>query len=197
MRSRVILQKTTTRYTPMPSPIANPIREAIVQRHQKGESLRSISDELNLSYETVKNVWQHWSKTGRIEPNYQQAKRRGTRQFQTLYEQAIQLKRDHPRWGAQLIQLELDSLSEARLPSIRTLQRWFREAGVSRSAAIQQQRVKTVQRGQMVHQVWAVDAKEAIRLQDGSWASWLVITEEASGAILTTSVFPPAELDTN
>ena len=81
----------------MPSPIANPIREAIVQRHQKGESLRSISDELNLSYETVKNVWQHWSKTGRIEPNYQQAKRRGTRQFQTLYEQAIQLKRDHPR----------------------------------------------------------------------------------------------------
>ena len=197
MRCRGILQKTTTRYTPMPSPIANPIREAIVQRHQKGESLRSISDELNLSYETVKNVWQHWSKTGRIEPNYQQAKTRGTRQFQVRYEQAIQLKRDHPRWGAQLIQLELDSLSEARLPSIRTLQRWFREAGVSRSATIHQQRVKTVQRGQTVHQVWAVDAKEAIQLQDGSWASWLVITEEASGAILTTSVFPPAELDTN
>ena len=34
-----------------------------------------------------------------------------------------------------------------------------------------------------------MDAKEAIQLQDGSWASWLVITEEASGAILTTSVF--------
>ena len=197
MRCRVILQETTTRYTPMPSPIANPIREAIVQRHQKGESLRSISDELSLSYETVKNLWQYWLKTGRIEPNYQQAKRRGTRQFQTIYEQAIQLKRNHPRWGAQLIQMELQTMSKAHLPSIRTLQRWFREAGVSRSTSIQQQRVKTVHRGQMVHQVWAVDAKEAIRLQDGSWASWLVITDEASGAILTTSVFPPAELDTN
>jgi transposase len=192
MRCRVILQKTTTRYTPMPSPIANPIREAIIQRHQKGESLRSISDEMNLSYETVKNLWQHWLKTGRIEPNYEQAKRRGTRQFQALCEQAIQLKRDHPRWGAQLIQMELQIESETRLPSIRTLQRWFREAGVNRSANIQQQRVKTVQRGQRVHQVWAVDAKEAIRLQDGSWASWLVITDEASGAILTTRVFPPA-----
>src|SRR5215207_867550 len=127
MRCRDILQKTTTRYTHMPSPIANPIREAIVQRRQRGESLRNISRELKLSYETVKHLWQHWLKTGRIEPNYQQAKTRGTRQFQTIYEQAIQLKREHPRWGAQLIQLELQSLREARLPSVRTLQRWFRE----------------------------------------------------------------------
>src|SRR5437763_12226724 len=91
MRYRVILQKTTTRYTHMPSPIANPIREAIVQRHQRGESLRSISDVLNLSYETVKHLWQHWLKTGRIEPNYQQAKTHGTRQFQAIYEQAVQV----------------------------------------------------------------------------------------------------------
>jgi len=181
----------------MPSPIANSIRETIVERRQKGESLWSISSELKLSYETVKHLWQHWLKTGRIEPNYQQAKRRGTRQFQEIYEQAIQMKREHPRWGAQLIRLELENLSDTRLPSVRTLQRWFREAGVSRSASIQQQRVKSVQRGQTVHQVWAVDAKEAIWLQDGSWASWLIITDEASGALLTTSVFPPAELDTN
>lgn len=181
----------------MPSPIANSIRETIVQRRQKGESLRSISSELKLSYDTVKHLWQHWLKTGQIAPNYQQAKRRGTRQFQDIYDRAIQMKREHARWGAQLIRLELENLSNTRLPSIRTLQRWFREAGVNRSASIQQQRVKTIQRGQVVHQVWAVDAKEAIRLQDGSWASWLVITDEASGAILTTSVFPPAELDTN
>jgi len=78
---------------------------------------------------------------------------------------------------------------------VRTIQRWFREAGVNRSANIQQQRVKTVQRGQQVHEVWAVDAKEAMHLEDGSWASWLVITDEASGAVLTTHVFPPTELD--
>jgi len=179
----------------MPSPIANSIRETIVKRRQKGESLRSISEELKLSYDTVKHLWHHWLKTGQIAPNYQQAKQRGTRQFQAVYEPAIQMKRDHPRWGAQLIQLELETCGNTHLPSVRTLQRWFREAGVSRTASIQQQRVKSIQRGQIVHQVWAVDAKEAIRLQDGSWASWLVITDEASGAILTTSVFPPEELD--
>jgi len=195
MRCRVILQETTRRYTPMPGPIENQIREAIVQRHQGGETLRSISEELKLSYETVKHLWQHWLKTGHIEPSYERARVRGTRHYQAIYEQAIQLKRDHPRWGAQLIQVELQKAGIKALPSVRTIQRWFREAGVNRSTTIQQQRIKTVQRGQQVHEVWAVDAKEAMRLEDGSWASWLVITDEASGAILTTHVFPPTELD--
>lgn len=179
----------------MPGPIENHIRETIVRRHQGGESLRSISAELKLSYETVKHLWQHWLKSGHIEPSYERAKVRGTRQYQAIYDQVIQLKRDHPRWGAQLIQLELQKAAMKPLPSVRTIQRWFREAGVNRSANVQQQRVKTVQRGQHVHEVWAVDAKEAIRLKDGSWASWLVISDEASGAVLTTHVFPPAELD--
>lgn len=179
----------------MPGPIENQIRETIVRRHQSGETLRSISEELKLSYETVKHLWQHWLKTGHIEPNYERAKIRGTRQFQAIYGQVIQLKRDHPRWGAQLIQVELQKAGITALPSVRTIQRWFREAGVNRSTSIQQQRIKTVQRGQQVHEVWAVDAKEAIRLADGSWASWLVMTDEASGAVLTTHVFPPPELD--
>jgi hypothetical protein len=36
--------------------------------------------------------------------------------------------------------------------------------------------------------VWAVDAKEQIRLADGTWGSWLVVSDEASGAILSTAV---------
>ena len=179
----------------MPGPIENQIREAIVRRHQNGETLRSISDELKLSYETVKHLWQHWLKTGHIEPNYERAKIRGTRQYRAIYEQVIELKREHPRWGAQLIRMELEKAALKPLPNVRTIQRWFREAGVNRSASVQQQRVKTVQRGQRVHEVWAVDAKEAIHLKDGSWASWLVISDEASGAVLTTQVFPPKELD--
>lgn len=194
MRCRGILQETTRRYTPMPGPIENQIREIIIQRHEDGETLRSISEELNLSYETVKHLWQHWRKTGHIEPSYERAKERGTRQYQAIYEQVIQLKREHPRWGAALIRVELQKAGFKPLPSVRTMQRWFREAGVNRAANVQQ-RVKTIQRGQQVHAVWAVDAKEMMRLKDGSWASWLVITDEASGALLTTHVFPPAKLD--
>jgi len=181
----------------MPGPIENQIREAIVRRHQKGETLRSISEELQLSYETVKHLWQHWLKTGHIEPSYERAKIRGTRLYSEVYEQVVQLKREHPRWGAALIQVELQRNGFKPLPSVRTIQRWFREAGVNRSGNVRQQRVKTIQRGQQVHEIWAVDAKEAMRLRDGSWASWLVITDEASGAVLTEHVFPPEELDEN
>lgn len=40
-----------------------------------------------------------------------------------------------------------------------------------------------------MHEVWAVDAKERMQLQDGSWASWLTITDESSGAILYCVAF--------
>jgi hypothetical protein len=39
------------------------------------------------------------------------------------------------------------------------------------------------------HEVWQMDAVECLRLQDGSGASWLRISDECSGAILATDVF--------
>lgn len=179
----------------MPAPIENAIRSEIIQRHQKGETLRDISEELKLSYHTVKKLWQQWHKRGKIEPNYEQAKRKGTRQFGGLYAPAIALKTSHPRWGAPLILLELQqTIPSQTYPTARTLQRWFRQAGINRAAAVKQSRTKFVQRGQAVHQVWAVDAKEQIPLGDGSQVSWLTVSDEASGAILHSEVFPPEEM---
>lgn len=179
----------------MAVPIDNARRSEIVRRHQRGETLRSISDELKLSYETVKKLWQHWQKTGQIEPNYGRAKQRGTRRFGGLYDEAIALKTAHPRWGAPLILLELRAtIACPTYPSVRTLQRWFCRAGVNRTAGDKQRRGTGVKRGQVVHQVWAVDAKEQIPLGDGSEVSWLTVSDEASGAILYTDVFPPGEV---
>lgn len=179
----------------MPAPIENARRIEIVQRHEQGESLRSISDEMGMSYETVKHLWQHWRREGRIEPNYEQSRRRGTRRYGKVYEAAVEMKRAHRRWGAPLIRLKLADDGLSPVPSVRTLQRWFREAQVSRKVSQRQAREPRVQRGQKVHQVWAVDAKEQMQLADGSWASWLVVSDEASGAVLNTEVFPPADLD--
>lgn len=180
----------------MPAPIENAIRSEIVQRHQRGETLRSISEELSISYETVKNLWQHWQKTGKVEPNYERAKHKGTRQFGMLYAEAIALKTAHPRWGAQLILLELQKTQPASsYPTPRTLQRWFCHEGVNRGTAVRQKREKFVKRGQEPHQVWAVDAKEQIPLADGPRVSWLTVSDEASGAVLHTEVFPPREMD--
>jgi hypothetical protein len=71
----------------MSAPIENSKREAIVKRHEAGESLRSIS-------ETVKAIWQHWCKHGQIEPKYEQA-RCGEREYTVWC-----TKQDHRRWGA-------------------------------------------------------------------------------------------------
>ena len=106
----------------------------------------------------------------------------------------LRLKRKHPKWGAPLIRLKLEEEIDDP-PSVRTLQRWFREAGVGQSPKVKQSQVKYVKRGSEVHQVWAVDAKERMRLADGTSACWLVVTDEASGAILEARVFPPLALD--
>ena len=46
-----------------------------------------------------------------------------------------------------------------------------------------------------MHEVWEMDAKERMRLLDGSGASTLAVTDEASGALLAAVVFPPVSLD--
>ena len=178
----------------MPAAIAIEIRREILERHQGGDSLKTISQDLNMSYETVRKIWRHWRKYGKLTANYEQAKKRGTRRYQAVYEAALEMKREHPKWGAQLIQLKLDETHED-IPSVRTLQRWFRQAGISRSPKTQQKRSDYVKRGQEAHQVWAVDAKERMKLADGSSACWLVVTDEASGAILGAKGFPPVALD--
>lgn len=180
----------------MPAPLAIEIRREIVKRHQEGETLKAVSEEMMLSYETVRKIWRHWRKFGKLSANYEQAKKRGTRRYTHVYEEAVEMKRCHPRWGAHLILLKLEEVYE-ELPSVRTLQRWFRQAGVSRSPKSSRIRSEYVKRGQEVHEVWAVDAKERMQLADGSSACWLVVTDEASGAILRAESFPPLELDKN
>lgn len=182
----------------MPAPLPVETRRQIVERREGGETLRTISETMNLSYDTVKKICQHWRKHQKLTPNYEQARQTGTRKYQTVYGVAIDLKRSHPRWGGTLIRIQLqEQFPDLKLPSVRTLQRWFRSEGIVRSPKIQQSRGLRVQRGQKVHQVWAVDAKERMRLVDGSDACWLVVTDEASGAILQAEHFPPETLDTD
>lgn len=180
----------------MPAPIAVEKRREIVKRHEAGESLKAISDDLHLSYNTVKKIWAHWLKYQKVTPNYEQAKQKGTRQYRHIYEAALTMRRAHPRWGAALIRLKLgEAHPAAKLPSVRSLQRWFRAAGIGRSPKVRQSKAEQVTRGYEVHQVWAIDAKERMKLADGTSACWLVVSDEASGAILEAKAFPPVALD--
>jgi hypothetical protein len=170
------------------------LREEIVSRRQAGASYAALSRDLSLPYVTVRQVYQHYEKSGQLMPHYDRCSHTGLRSNEAIYERAIQMKREHPSWGAGLIWVELaEEFEEASLPSLRTLQRWFKKAQVQAPRRDRGVSV-AVYRGQERHEVWALDAKEAMRLGDGSPASWLAITDEASGAILSVDFFPDQTL---
>lgn len=177
-------------------PAATPvrIRRVIVERREAGESYAAISRDLAMPYITVRKVYQHYQQTGRLEASYDNCRPSGVRSEAAIYEKTIALKQAHVGWGAGLIWVELAELfEEADLPSVRTIQRWFHRAGLVERKRDQVQST-VVQRGRRVHEVWALDAKEQIQLADGSYASWLTISDEASGAILSVTLFPPQTL---
>ena len=83
---------------------------------------------------------------------------------------------------------------ECPLPEPRTLQRWFRAAGLGPAPPpIRPPRVGG--RAGQPHLTWQIDAAELIPLRDRSLVSWLRIVDEATGAVLQTTVFPPRALD--
>jgi hypothetical protein len=106
----------------------------------------------------------------------------------------LTLKREHPRWGAGLIRLQLaKQFPEEPLPHPRSLQRWFHDAHLQPTRATKPPVEK--RRAREPHEVWEVDAKERMRLADGSSTCTLTATDEASGAIVGVAVFPPVSLD--
>lgn len=175
----------------MPAATSMVEREEIIRRQQVGETYQQIANEMRLPYMTVRGICKHYERSGKVQPNYEACAKSGVRKDVAIYERAIQLKQAHPRWGAGLIWVELaEEFAEEQLPSERTLQRWFHRAGVAGRVVSEKREVSKVQRGQVAHEVWAMDAKEEIQLGDGTYASWLVISDEASGSILHTDVFP-------
>lgn len=148
-----------------------------------------------MPYITVRKVYQHYQQTGRLEASYDRCRPQGVRSTEAIYQKALEIKRGHRGWGAGLIWVELaERFEESSLPSVRTLQRWFHQAGLGMKAKVDRIQNVTVQRGVRAHEVWALDAKEQIALGDGSYASWLTISDEGSGAVLSVTLFPPQVL---
>ena len=176
----------------MPKPIPVAIRRQIVERHQSGEKLVQIARRLQMPYESVRNVWRLYRKEGRIQPNYAACGKQGVRCSQRVYRAARWLKRSHPTWGAGLIrQVIVDKWPRDYVPCVRSLQRWFRQSGIHspRSKRAYQPRKG---RGKAPHNVWEMDSREQIELASGQKVTWLLNSDEASGAILSAEVFPPS-----
>jgi hypothetical protein len=179
----------------MPCAIPQPLREEIVSRHQAGETLAGIALDLKLCYRSVRGIWQRYRQRGAagLPPDYARCGRPGPRGAPELYAAALAAKRAHPRWGGTLIRLHLGEQFPAQpLPSVRTLQEWFRQAGLQTPRNRRPSAPRT--RAREVHAVWQLDGKEGMRLADGTPTVTLTLVDEASGAVLSTAAFPPQQV---
>jgi hypothetical protein len=175
----------------MPKAIPPAIRRQIVERHTAGESLRQISREMKMPYESLRKVWRVYRLEGRLQANYVACGMKGVKANRRVYRAAIWLKRWHPSWGAGLIrQIIQDKWAAERVPDKRSLQRWFVQAGVQVKPATKLGQARQG-RGKAAHNIWEMDSREAIVLANGDKVSWLLVSDEASGAVLGGTVFPP------
>jgi hypothetical protein len=174
----------------MPAALSKIERQQIVQMREQGQSFKAIAVHLNRDYKAVRQIYHRYIQDGELEPSYNNCCHSAIRKDASIYHRAIELKQRHPQWGAGLIWVELaEDFKEEELPSERTLQRWFRRGGVQKLAPDRSPHPFAT-RGKRAHEVWAMDAKEQVELGDGSYVSWLTVTDEGSGAILGGFLFP-------
>lgn len=174
----------------MSSAIAVPIRQQMIELRGQGKSYREIGELLGQSPHSVRGICQRYEGTEEsLKPHYERCGQRGVQFERLIWRSALFLKRRHQTWGGGIIRVVLQQRwPEHSIPTERTLQRWFRAAGVS-SAPMRAKSVRRA-RAQTVQECWQVDAVSHQALANGQQASWLSATDEASGALLECSAFP-------
>jgi hypothetical protein len=182
----------------MPHPTPLPLRQVIVQRAQHGESASMIARSLGLVARTVRHLLRRIRVQGKeaLAASYSSRAYPHTLRFRALVEEALQLRREHPSWGAGLVRVLLRRHHPKEpLPAERTLQRWFARAGLTPAPSGRRAGRSPWQRAQQPHEVWQMDAADQVALRNGTLVCWLRIADECSGAVLETAVFPPGVLE--
>jgi hypothetical protein len=179
-----------------PTPI--PVRQKLLERTLAGDSTATLAAAFNLCPRTVRHLRRRFRQRGAdaVRPDYRAPERLPHAFPAEVREAALALRREHPTWGAVLIWIALGERRPRRpRPSPRTLQRWFRGAGLGPAPRPLRPHRRTP-RADAPHRIWQVDASEHIALADGEQVCWLRVVDEATGAVLGTAVFPPGNLVT-
>jgi putative transposase len=98
-------------------------------------------------------------------------------------QKALRLRRAHPHWGGEKIRVKLaEKYGRRKLPAARSLERWFRQAGLIRKRPRRARQGPAVAhpgltRACRLHQVWTVDFKGWYRTADGQRQDPLTIRE--------------------
>lgn len=168
-----------------------------------GQSLAESARRLTVTEATARKWWRWQRDHGQGAP----APRRGRPQAgclsscsEQVRSRALALKREHPLWGADyvLAQLTLEQASTPawateRLPGRSQLTQFFRQVCPEAVQTHTPRPAPAVQaappKATAVHEVWALDVQENIRLQDGQIASICTVRDVYSAAVLASLAF--------
>src|SRR6516165_45366 len=89
----------------MPHPISLPLRQVVLQRAEQGQDATTIARSLGLVGRTVRHLLRRIRLGGKeaVAASYPSRDYPHTLPFRALVEEALQLRRAHPTWGAGLV----------------------------------------------------------------------------------------------
>lgn len=172
-------------------------REQIYLQKQAGQTLSQIAQELGLSVACVRKWWRR----GRDEGLVGLAERKRGRpaagvlsQFSPAVQQAsLKLKRQHKRWGANRVLVELrkdPALIGQSLPSRSRLYPYFRQhCPECLSLWTKHIKLPAPALATAVHEVWQVDHQEGHSLGDGTIATVCNIRDPFGAAMIASQGF--------
>lgn len=114
------------------------VRERIVKLRQSGKKFTQISQEEQIPYSSVRKIWKRFEEKGLVGlgADYTNCGLKGC-QTKKIKRIALWLRYLHPNWGAPFIHMILeDRYGSDRLPTIRSIQLWFRAAGKNKVRAV-------------------------------------------------------------
>jgi hypothetical protein len=172
-------------------------REQIYLKKQAGQTLPQIAQEMDLSYFCVRKWWRR----GRDEGLRGLVERKRGRPVQGVLSQfpaevqqsSVKLKREHKRWGANRVLLEMrndPALSGLPLPSRSRLYSYFRqECPDCLNLWTKHIKVPAPATATAVHEVWQVDHQEGHRLGDDSVATVCNIRDPYGAVMIASQAF--------
>ncbi len=180
----------------MPRAIPVAIRQQIWQGHQRGESTAGLAAAYGVSPRAVRALLRRLREAGpdAMRPNYHAPPPPAHAKPATCRTTVIQLRREHPTWGAAwLLTVLRQQFPERPWPVPRTCQRWLKAVGLNPAPPGRRPSVNA-NRSAQPHEVWQMDGAECIRLASGTQVCWLRMVDELTGAALQTTIFPSAPL---
>jgi transposase-like protein len=180
----------------MPRAVHPDIRQEIVERHQRGQTLAQVAADLGIPYPTVRSLWRAFRDRGPdgLAIGYHACGSSTPAYPESVLRRACRLRREHPRWGAGRIRVELlEYLEPSAVPSVRVLQRAFQRAGINRPRRSHRPAMQA-KKATAPHEVWQVDAVEKARLRTGAEVSWLSVTDQFTGGLLADELSPPGPM---